>query len=341
MTWRDRLLVLHLQGLRLGTSLAQAVQGQLRDLQDALLQAAQRTAVWDLPRWLRAGAAVGLGVVLGQLIADGYAALQTWMHEHSGRVARRQAGGLVAAALATPEVAELRGVQDQAALTTALAQTPFPSASHGNQPSAAAADWWTRQGVQLAQGVTDQLRASVQADEPVDGFVQRLRGTRARRGNDGLMAKAMRSAAAVVLAQTAMALTQGTEAIVQANPQAGGWLEHVSILDERTTIICQERDGKRFDPLTHAPLGHRLPYLAGPPYHFGCRSTMILMLAGAQAPGTPVAGNVARWLTTLTPPEQRAVLGSRLWQQWRTGVVPGPALLQALLHRPVPAEERP
>jgi hypothetical protein len=41
------------------------------------------------------------------------------------------------------------------------------------------------------------------------GFERRLAGTRAARGNDGLMAKVLRSAEAVAQAQVAMALTQG------------------------------------------------------------------------------------------------------------------------------------
>lgn len=31
--------------------------------------------------------------------------------------------------------------------------------------------------------------------------------------------------------------------------------------------ICLSRHGLRFDPVTHEPIGHSIPYLQGVPYH--------------------------------------------------------------------------
>lgn len=51
-------------------------------------------------------------------------------------------------------------------------------------------------------------------------------------------------------------------------------IEWVSTLDSRTTPMCQIRDGKLYDPKTFKPVGHGIPWKAGPGgLHFNCRST--------------------------------------------------------------------
>jgi SPP1 gp7 family putative phage head morphogenesis protein len=74
----------------------------------------------------------------------------------------------------------------------------------------------------------------------------------------------------------------------QVNERMGhkivGFYEWVSVLDDRTTAICRERDGKRY------------PYMRGPlpPAHINCRSTTVPSPIGA--PKTP--DGFADWLKT-------------------------------------------
>lgn len=106
-------------------------------------------------------------------------------------------------------------------------------------------------------------------------------GTKANRFNDGAVAGFQR------LSQSA------TNTVIQhlanqVNDALGvkivGFYEWVSVLDDRTTKICRDLDGKRF------------PYLKGPvpPAHVNCRSTTVPSPIGA--PKTP--DSFAEWIKT-------------------------------------------
>lgn len=57
-------------------------------------------------------------------------------------------------------------------------------------------------------------------------------------------------------------------------------------LDLRTSEICRPRDGKLYEPITHKPIGHKMPWLAGPgASHWNCRSASVPILKSARELG--------------------------------------------------------
>ena len=88
-------------------------------------------------------------------------------------------------------------------------------------------------------------------------------------------------AQAVSLIRTAVA-AEANSALLSAYVAAGAEvIEWVAVLDEQTTPICEELDGKRWtlpqdseDYAAYQPIGHNLPF-PGPVGHWQCRATMI------------------------------------------------------------------
>jgi hypothetical protein len=272
------LLLAHRQGLDRGTVLARQVDGLLRTLQR---QVRQQILVYDPgpggPR-LHVGLLGWLIETLSTLLHRTYQEIETVMAAASLTLALQHAEDLARQLQEDEETIVFDPVVALGILAVALRLTPFPSATVGRQPSALASEWWQRQALVLTQRLQDQLRAGALAGESPSELARRITGTPALRGQDGLMAAARRSAEVVAQAQAAMAITQGTEAVVGANEGQIAYLVHITTRDDRTSAICLQRDGKRFDPVTHEPIGHTLPYLSGPPYHMHCRSYIGLRL---------------------------------------------------------------
>jgi hypothetical protein len=282
-----------------------------------------------------------VGLLLPTLAEDitaTYDAIDAFMAEHSLAIAVYQADALVdvyrdeaGVVLATPWT-------QQETLTTALRETPFPSATQGNMPSALAAAWWLRQGQALSAKVEDQVRAGALAQESAAAIGRRLTGTPAQQGKDGVMGQALRSAEVVAEAQAAMATTQAVEAVATANLEAVAYLEHSSIMDNRTSTICTERDGKRFDAGTHEPIGHNLPYLSGPQYHMNCRSQMLLVLTGTEDVIPLAPGSFPQIIENATPAMRLRLLGAEALRRWEAKQLTGPALVRAAITRPLTLE---
>lgn len=68
-----------------------------------------------------------------------------------------------------------------------------------------------------------------------------------------------------------------------ANDDIVGALAWVSTLDSRTSQMCRLRDGLRYEPDSHKPIGHKVPWGAGPGrLHWQCRSTSVPILKGME-----------------------------------------------------------
>jgi hypothetical protein len=269
----EAFLRLHSAGMRHGEALAQQTRRLLLALQ---AQLRQHILMYDpmqaLQRSQQAWLLTSLLTAIAEAIDMTYQEIETMLEDASLALALQYADQLASVLKDTHETIMFDPGNVTPALTVALRTTPFPSAATGTQPSAVASAWWLRQGVVLTQRAQDQMRAGVLAGELGTVLAHRLTGTPAFRGKDGLMAQALRTAEMVAQAQAAMALMRAVEALTEANPGRVVYLEHVSTLDERTSALCTDRDGKRFDPMTHEPIGHEFPYLSGCPYHPNCRS---------------------------------------------------------------------
>lgn len=189
----------------------------------------------------------------------------------------------------------------------------------------------------------DRIRNAVRAGY-VEGkttaeIVQKVRGTRALRYEDGLLNKPRHEVAAVV--QTAVSHTAQTarQEMTNANAdliKATAWL---STLDNKTSAICRIRDGLHYTPDTHKPIGHHVPWGEGPGrIHFNCRSVSVPVLKSWRElgidiadmpPGTrasmdgqvPADMTYAQWFAKQPAARQEEILGPARYKLLKDGKV--------------------
>lgn len=112
-----------------------------------------------------------------------------------------------------------------------------------------------------------------------DQIIRELRGTKANGYADGLLESTRRDVAAVV--RTAIGHTAGfaQDKVMDANTDLIKALQWSSTLDTRTSGPCRIRDRKLYTPDTHKPMGHKIPWGAGPGrLHWNCRSGQVPIL---------------------------------------------------------------
>ena len=107
-------------------------------------------------------------------------------------------------------------------------------------------------------------------------IIRAIKGTKANNYADGILNRARRELAAVV--QTALGHTAQTarQAFTDANADLIKAVKWVSTLDNKTSPMCRIRDGLLYEPGTHKPVGHKIPWGDGPGrLHFNCRSVSV------------------------------------------------------------------
>jgi hypothetical protein len=185
--------------------------------------------------------------------------------------------------------------------------------------------------------IRDAIRIGYTENQTTAQIVQRIRGTRAKGYEDGLIQIDRRNAEAVV--RTAVSHTAATtrQALVDANLDMVKAITWCSTLDGRTSPTCQIRDGKQYTADTHRPIGHKNAWLGGPGMaHWGCRSTSNLVLKSLRElgipmddldPGTrssmdgqvPADVNFPEWLKKQSAARQNEVLGPTRAKEFRAG----------------------
>lgn len=124
--------------------------------------------------------------------------------------------------------------------------------------------------------IRDAIRIGYMEGQTTDQIIRRLRGTRAKGYSDGIIDIDRRHAAAVTQTALSHMADFTRERMYGENRgliKALGW---VSTLDSKTTPECRIRDGKEYEPETHRPIGHSIPWLSGPgKLHWNCRSTSV------------------------------------------------------------------
>lgn len=116
--------------------------------------------------------------------------------------------------------------------------------------------------------IRDALRIGYVEGQTVQQMVTRLRGTKARGYQDGLLEIDRRNAAAVVRTATAHTANFTQARFYDANSSLLKGLRWTSTLDGRTSAVCRARDGKIY------PLNTQIR----PPAHWNCRSVMVPVL---------------------------------------------------------------
>lgn len=137
--------------------------------------------------------------------------------------------------------------------------------------------------------IRDAVRIGYTEQETIDQIVRRIRGTRAKGYSDGIIEIDRKNAQSVV--RTAVAHTTATTraAFYEENLDLIKAEKWDATLDSRTTPICQVRDGKLYQPVTHKPIGHSVPWLGGPGRaHWGCRSVNVPITKSWRDLGIPI-----------------------------------------------------
>lgn len=159
------------------------------------------------------------------------------------------------------------------------------------------------------------LRRSWAEGTKVSDVIQEVRGTRARRYQDGLIGGAfVRNVRTMV--NTAVQHVSSTVRLVAMSRANVGEYRWVSILDSRTSAICRSLDGRTFV----VGQGPR------PPAHLNCRSTISAVTGPprgtrpAEGGAVPAATTYYQWLKKQSQEFQDAVLGPQRGKVFRSGM---------------------
>jgi len=118
------------------------------------------------------------------------------------------------------------------------------------------------------QRVSGAIRAGYYQGQTTNQILQTIRGTRAGRFQDGILAMSNKDASMMVRTAVQHAATQAREQVWQDNSDIVKKVRWVSTLDSSTTEQCAALDGLEF-PIDSGPR---------PPIHIGCRSTVVAVL---------------------------------------------------------------
>lgn len=177
--------------------------------------------------------------------------------------------------------------------------------------------------------IRDSIRMGFVEGKTISQMVTELRGTRARGYEDGIIEIDRRHAETIV--RTAVSHTAGVarDRFHEANQDILGSLMWLATLDGRTSEACIARSGKRYTVKAHKPIGHSIPWGAGPGrLHFNCRSVSLPLLDGQTglvgdqaAEDGPVDANLSYggWLKRQSAAKQDEVLGATRGALFRRG----------------------
>ena len=149
-----------------------------------------------------------------------------------------------------------------------VATTLFPTPQRPGDQSATLGTWWERQADRLKMQLHDLLLVGVTQGISLADLVDQVVGTEDRGFADGLVATAQEAASGLLRTAVTNTLAETRSVLAAANPDAVQAIQHTSVLDGKTSLICLGRDGLRYTADTHEPIGHTVPYLGGIPYHF-------------------------------------------------------------------------
>lgn len=197
-------------------------------------------------------------------------------------------------------------------------------------------EWWSRQAAGLSDKFADEMRRGVALGENNAKLIQRVRGSTTQRG---IMDISRSSAERLVRASVQTAANVAREATYDRNSDLIASVDWSSTLDTRTSTWCIVRDGLRYTPVEHRPIGHDVPWLEGPGrIHWNCRSSSVprlkswreLGIDADEVPETtrasmdgqvPAQTNFEEWLRKQSQARQNTVLGESKAGLWRDGKI--------------------
>ncbi len=189
-------------------------------------------------------------------------------------------------------------------------------------------DWAAGLGAARMQRIKDTVAIGFTEGMTIAEIVRQLRGTRVSGYADGLLNTDRRHVEAVVRTMLSHTAQTTRTRFYDANASILGDLIWVSTLDGRTSQDCRARDQVKYTP-EHQPVGHTLPWLAGPGrLHWQCRSSSLALLRGQKSlTGTRSSdagyidanSSYGEWLKQQPARVQDEVLGKTRGEMYRAG----------------------
>lgn len=202
-------------------------------------------------------------------------------------------------------------------------------------------EWAKSIGEDRMRRIREAVRIGYVSNETNDQIIRRIRGTRAKQYSDGIIEIDRRNLANIVNTAVSHTASSARDEFYRGNNDLIKALQWVSTLDSRTSDICKVRDGLEYKPVTHAPIGHSIPWLSGPgKLHWNCRSTSVPItktwkeLSGVDIPEfnpstrASMDGQVAAeqnygdWLQKQSAARQDEILGKTRGEAMRAGRLP-------------------
>ncbi|MEA5670435.1 hypothetical protein VA602_03675 [Pseudomonas sp. MH2] len=184
-----------------------------------------------------------------------------------------------------------------------------------------------------AAAVRDAVRSGVVEGRTTAEIVRTIMGSRFQQYADGALQKARRDVESVVRSAVSHTAETASDAAYEANSDIISHVEWLSTLDNHTSSDCRIRDRLPYTLGTYKPIGHTIPWLAGPGrIHFCCRSSKVPVLKSAKALGfsdgatrasmdgqVPESTTYAEWLSKQSAARQDEILGSERGRLIREG----------------------
>lgn len=125
--------------------------------------------------------------------------------------------------------------------------------------------WWTKLKNETKDKIRREMSQSLLYAETPQQAKVRIRN---------LLGVTNRQASAISRTALLKANNQGFLDAMKENEALFDGYQWISTLDSRTTIYCVGRSGLRWNK-EYKPIGHSIPFQAGPPAHWNCRSRLV------------------------------------------------------------------
>ena len=185
-------------------------------------------------------------------------------------------------------------------MTVAIAPEQLRALADGTLVQGAVVkEHWDRQSEDLRRKFQDRVQDGFLRGEPSTEIINRVRGTKARNYDDGIIKTSKMAAGTLVRTSVQTVANNARLEVFKASGDVLGACQWLSTLDQRTSTICRARSMLMWT-LEGEPIGHSIP-LIGPPAHWACRSTLIPVLR----PWSEVSGEMTDAINARFPKSQR------------------------------------
>lgn len=135
---------------------------------------------------------------------------------------------------------------------------------------APAKEWWSRQAASLQSRFKDTIRRGVFAGETLSDLTRRVRGTRERKFQDGIMSLSTRHAEALIRTSVQSITNAARYETLKANDDVLDGQQWLTTLDPRTCPQCMNYSQAAWDFEGNSIGDNRQDFPGPPPLHFSC-----------------------------------------------------------------------